>query len=311
MKNIIYPKPLQKGDKIAVISPAGAVAKAHVENSLKLIESNGYEIVFGAHTFSEYDHGYKYAGNENERVSDINWALSDSEISAIWTTRGGYGCMHLLEKIDLKEFKIKPKWYIGYSDNTAVQSYLLKNGFASVNGQTLKTSSFGVSDESYAKTLQILKGKYPEYKVEHNKFNKEGEAEGELVGGNLALIYALLGTEYSFDFTDKILFIEEIGEGYYALDRMLMSLDLAGVFKKINGLVVGGMINMGDEKENKNYQSSFDEFAYQIISERISKYSFPTLFGFPNGHVFDNNPIVIGSFISLKTGKTNEIKNLI
>ncbi|SEG18978.1 muramoyltetrapeptide carboxypeptidase [Halpernia humi] len=310
MKNIIFPKPLLKGAKIAIISPAGAVQKTAVEPTLKLIESNGYEAVFGKHTFEKYEHGYNYAGTEKERISDLNWALNAPEISAIWATRGGYGCMHLLEKLDLKEFKKNPKWYIGYSDNTVIHSYLLKKGFASINGQTLKTSSFGVSDESYSDIFKILKGKLPTYKTTENKFNKKGIADGEIVGGNFALIYALLGTKFSFNFKDKILFIEEIGENFYALDRMMMSLELAGVFKKIKGLIIGGMINMGDEKDNKNYENSFDEMAYQIISERVSKYSFPTLFGFPNGHIFENRPLIIGANIRLKVGKSNEIKYL-
>lgn len=310
MKNIIFPKPLLKGAKIAIISPAGAVQKTAVETTLKLIESNGYEAVFGTHTFEKYENGYNYAGTEKERISDLNWALNAPDISAIWATRGGYGCMHLLEKLDLKEFKKNPKWYIGYSDNTVIHSYLLKKGFASINGQTLKTSSFGVSDESYSDIFKILKGKLPTYKTTENKFNKKGIADGEIVGGNFALIYALLGTKFSFNFKDKILFIEEIGENFYALDRMMMSLELAGVFKKIKGLIIGGMINMGDEKENKNYENSFDEMAYQIISERVSKYNFPTLFGFPNGHIFENRPLIIGANIRLKVGKSNEIKYL-
>jgi muramoyltetrapeptide carboxypeptidase len=310
MKKMMYPKSLKKGDKIAIISPAGFVKKTSIDSTLKLIESNGYEPVFGEHVFNKYEHSYNYAGTENERISDLNWAFNDPKISAIWATRGGYGCMHLLEKINLKEFKNNVKWYIGYSDNTVIQSYLLKKGFVSINGQTLKTSSFGVSQESYTQTFQILKGKYLNYKIEKNQFNKEGNTKGELIGGNLALIYALLGTKYSFDFKEKILFIEEIGENFYALDRMIMSFELAGIFKNIKGLIIGGMTNMGDEKENKNYENSFDEIAYQLISERISKYKFPTLFGFPNGHIYDNLPIVIGSNISLKVGRTNEIKYL-
>ncbi|MBC7556360.1 MAG: LD-carboxypeptidase [Chryseobacterium sp.] len=310
MKNSTYPRSLKKGDKIAIISPAGFVEKSAVENTLKLIKSKSYEPVFGEHTFDIFNHGYNYAGTEKQRISDLNWAFNNPEISAIWATRGGYGCMHLLEKIDFKEFKKNAKWYIGYSDNTAIQSYLLKKGFASISGQTLKTSSFGVSEESYDKIFQILKGKYTDYKIEKNQFNKNGKTDGELIGGNLALIYALLGTKYSFDFKDKILFIEEIGENFYALDRMMMSLELAGVFKKIKGLIVGGMTNMDDEKVNKNYRDSFDEMANQIISERISKYNFPTLFGFSNGHILENKPIIIGSKISLNVGKINEIKHL-
>lgn len=308
MKEIIFPKSLKKGDKIAIISPAGSVDHSQLEKGINLIISKGYEPVLGRHLYTKFSHGYHYAGTEKERISDINWALNDENISAIWASRGGYGCQHLLKYLKLSEFKKNPKWYIGYSDNTVIQSYLLKNNFASIHGQTVKTSSFGVTDDSYDLTFDILKGKSPKYTIEKNQFNKFGNADGELVGGNLALIYALLGTNYSFNFKDKILFIEDIGENFYALDRMLMSLYLAGVFRKIKGLIIGGMTNMGDEKENKNYEESFDEFAYQIISERIAKYHFPTIFGFPNGHIFDNRPLIIGGNVSLKVGNKVEVK---
>ena len=205
--------------------------------------------------------------------------------------------------MQLSKFKKKPKWYIGYSDNTVVQSFLLKNNFASIHGQTIKTSSFGVTDESYDLIFDILKGKKPTYSIAQNELNKVGTAAGTLVGGNLALIYALLGTTYSFNFKDKILFIEDIGENFYALDRMLISLDLAGVFRKIKGLIIGGMTNMGDEKDNKSYEESFDQFAYKIISERVSKYDFPVAFGFPNGHIHDNRPLMIGANITMNVAE--------
>jgi muramoyltetrapeptide carboxypeptidase len=175
----------------------------------------------------------------------------------------------------------------------------LKKGFASIQGQTIKTSSFGVSEEGYDLIFDILEGNNLAYELPATQFNKNGKAEGELVGGNLALVYALLGTPYSFDFKDKILFIEDIGENFYALDRMLMSLELAGVFKKIKGLIIGGMTNMGDEKENKDYENSFDAFAYEIVNQRISKYDFPTVFAFPNGHIFDNLPLIIGENVKI------------
>jgi len=299
----IFPKPLKKGDKIAIISPAGAVEPAHLEKGIQLIKSKGFEPVLGENLYTKYSNGYNYAGTEEQRTEDINWALNDSEISAIWASRGGYGCQHLIENLNLKGFKKNPKWYIGYSDNTVIQSYLLKKGFASIHGQTIKTSSFGVTDESYDLTFNILKGKPLKYTLKSNQFNKDGNVEGELVGGNLALVYALLGTKYSFDFKDKILFIEDIGENFYALDRMIMSLELAGVFTKIKGLIIGGMTNMGDEKENKQYEESFDEFAYKLISERILKYQFPTVFAFPNGHIHNNIPLILGAEVSLKAGK--------
>ncbi|MCA6067147.1 LD-carboxypeptidase [Chryseobacterium sp. RG1] len=308
MTKIIFPKPLSKGDKIAVISPAGAVEASQLEQGIEMIKSKGYEPVLGEHLYTKFSNGYNYAGTEQERTKDINWALNNTEISAIWASRGGYGCQHLIQDLDLKNFTKNPKWYIGYSDNTVIQSYLLKKGFASIHGQTIKTSSFGVTEESYELIFDILKGKTPKYSLKSHQFNKEGTTEGELVGGNLALIYALLGTKYSFDFKDKILFIEDIGENFYALDRMIMSLELAGVFNQISGLIVGGMTNMGDEKENKQYEESFDEFAYQLISERISKYDFPVVFGFPNGHIKDNRPLIIGSNLQMKVADKVKIE---
>jgi len=302
MKKIIFPKPLKKGSKIAVISPAGAVDASQLEKGIEMIKSKGFEPVLGEHLYTKYSNGYNYAGTEQERIKDINWALNDKNISAIWASRGGYGCQHLIQHLKLKNFTENPKWYIGYSDNTVIQSYLLKKGFASVHGQTMKTSSFGVTDESYDLIFDILKGKRPEYTLKSHELNKRGNSAGDLVGGNLALIYALLGTKYSFDFKDKILFIEDIGENFYALDRMIMTLELAGVFNKIKGLIVGGMTNMGDEKENKSYEESFDEFAYKLISDRISKYKFPAVFGFPNGHIKDNRPLIIGGKANIKVG---------
>lgn len=308
MNTPIFPASLKKGDKIAVISPAGSVEESQLQNGLNLIRTRGYEPVLGKNLYTKFSKGYNYAGTEKERISDMNWALDDPEISAIWASRGGYGCQHLMGHLKLSDFRKNPKWYIGYSDNTVIQSYLLKNNFASIHAQTIKTSGFGVTPEGYDLTFDILKGKFPKYSIQNNSFNKSGTADGELVGGNLALIYALLGTKYSFDFKDKILFIEDIGEKFYALDRMIMSLELAGVFRKIKGLIVGGMTLMEDEKENMNYEESFDEFSYQLIAERISKYDFPVIFGFPNGHIYDNRPLIIGAKISMAVGKKVEVK---
>ncbi|UKB83965.1 LD-carboxypeptidase [Chryseobacterium sp. MEBOG06] len=308
MKKNIFPKALKKGAKIAVISPAGAVDDSQLQTGIKMIKSKGFQPVLGEHLYARYSNGYNYAGTEKERIKDINWALNDKDISAIWASRGGYGCQHLIQHLKLNNFTNDPKWYIGYSDNTVIQSYLLKKGFVSIHGQTIKTSSFGVTNESYDLIFDILKGNAPKYSLKSHQFNKHGHIEGELVGGNLALIYALLGTKYSFDFKDKILFIEDIGENFYALDRMIMSLELAGVFRKIKGLIVGGMTNMGDEKENKSYEESFDEFAYKLISDRISKYKFPVVFAFPNGHIKDNRPLIIGGRAKMKVDSKVKIE---
>lgn len=308
MKRTIFPEPLKQGAKIAVISPAGAVEPSQLEQGIAMIKSRGYEPVLGEHLYASFSKGYNYAGTEQERIQDINWALNDEDISAIWASRGGYGCQHLIEHLKLDNFKKNPKWYIGYSDNTVIQSYLLKKGFASLHGQTVKTSSFGVTDESYDLIFDILEGTKPEYIFTSHQLNKTGTVKGQLTGGNLALIYALLGTKYSFKFKNRILFIEDIGESFYALDRMIMTLELAGVFNKISGLIVGGMTNMGDEKENIQYKESFDDLAYGLISDRIAKYDFPVLFGFPNGHIKDNRPLIIGGNINMSIKEKSEIR---
>lgn len=308
MSNILFPPSLKPGDRIAVISPAGTVTEEQLKKGLALIEANGYEAVPGKHLYTDYRHGYNFAGTEQQRAEDINWALNSEDISAVWTSRGGYGCQHLLQHIDLTKFLQKPRWYIGYSDNTVIQSYLLQHGFASIHAQTIKTSGFGVSESGYSLTFDILKGKIPDYDIDVNPYNRPGTAEGLLVGGNLALIYALMGTTYSFNFEDKILFIEEIGEKYYALDRMLMALELAGVFSQIKGLIIGGMTLMEDETENPNYEDSFDDFSFQVIAHRIKKYDFPAIFGFPNGHIFDNRPLIIGANVYMRAGDKVSVK---
>lgn len=308
MKTVINPANVSEGGKIAIISPAGYVEEEQLNSTLKLIKEQGFEPIFGKYALGKYSNGYPYSGTEKERIDDLNWALNDPEISAVWASRGGYGCQHLLKRLKLREFRKNPKWYIGYSDNTVIQSFLLKNGYASVHGQTIKTSSFGVSAESYELTFDILTGKKPDYKLSSSEINRKGRAEGLLVGGNLALVYALLGTPYSFQFKNNVLFIEDIGENYYALDRMLMSLDLAGVFRQINGLIVGGMTNMGKEEDNPEFEESFDSFSYKIVAERIKNYDFPVLYRFPNGHIYDNQPLIIGAQVQLDIGKSSKLK---
>lgn len=308
MKKVIFPKHLVPGDKIAVVSPAGAVDASHLDQGLALIEANGYCPVLGKNALKVFDNGYKYAGTQAQRTSDLNQALNSDEIAAIWATRGGYGCQHLIKNLDLKGFKKYPKWFIGYSDNTVLQSFLLKKGFASIHGQTVKTADFGVTPESYQSIFDLLSGQFFALEIPNHHLSKHGTARGTLVGGNLALIYALLGTKYSFDFKNKILFIEDIGENFYSLDRMLMSLELAGVFKKISGIIIGGMTNMGSQNENSEYSESFDTFAYKIIADRISKYDFPAIFAFPNGHIYDNRPLIIGAEAEISIGENSALK---
>lgn len=311
MNQNIVPTPLKKGDKIGIISPAGSVKIQDLEPTLRLIGKKGFQPVLSENCLKNFDFGYSYSGSIDERLQDLNWALNDENIRAIWASRGGYGSQHLLQMIDLKGFIENPKWYIGYSDNTAIQAFLLRNFFCSIHGQTIKKASFGVNPQAYEKIFHILEGGdlfYENFELFCSDTQGIDKIEGELIGGNLALIYALLGTEFSFDFRDKILFIEDIGEHFYSVDRMLTSFELAGVFKQIKGLIVGGMTQMGEEQKNPNFSESYDEVVYKIIIERLKKYHFPIIFNFPNGHIYDNFPLILGQNIEIVFSENEKIK---
>lgn len=305
---IEYPEPIQKGDAIAIISPAGAVTADQLQPTLDLITQRGYRPVLGENALGQHDFGYRYAGTVAQRTADLDWAICDPAVKAIWATRGGYGCQHLLEEIEIKKMRRNPKWYIGYSDNTALQSFFLRHKIAGIHGQTIKTGSQGVSEQSYSGIFDILEGKFPTYELNSHSLNRYGTAEGILVGGNLSLINALLASKYSFKFRNNILFIEEIGEDYYALDRILMTLKTAEVFDRLAGLIVGGMTNMGEKETNATYQESFDPMAYEIIAHHIKEYDFPAVFAFPNGHIFDNRPLVIGAGVQMTVDATAQIR---
>lgn len=299
-----FPLPLCPGDTIAVISPAGSVSPSHLEPGLKLLEEKGYRIEMAKNVYATHRLGYPYAGTEKQRQEDLQWALDHPNARAIWASRGGYGSVHSLEGLDWEKFDKNPKWYIGYSDNTAIQNLLLNRGFASIHGQTLKTPSSGVSPRTFEQLLDTLASKSLCYSLKTFEQNKTGSAEGILMGGNMALLQSLMGTKYAPYFKGRILFIEEIGEDFYALDRMLMNMDLAGVFRQIRGLVVGGMTQMGKEDENPSFQDPFDPLAYQIIQHRLKDYSFPVGYRFPNGHIFDNRPLILGAKLRLEVSDT-------
>ncbi len=301
-KKSLIPEYLEKEDTIAVLSPAGAVPEQDAQDAIRMIEDRGYRAFVMPHTFGSYSQGYAYSGTPEARFTDFNNALQDQEVKAIWTTRGGYGCMHLLPYLDFGKKKHIP-WIIGYSDVTALQSALLREkNVCSIHGQSLRKASFGVNSDAYEAIFNVMEGEFPNFEFDAYAQNRQGAARGQLIGGNLSLIYALLGTDYSYKFKKRILFIEEIGEKLYALDRMLMALKLAGVFNKIGGLIIGGMSQMGDV-EGDEYDSPYSTTAYNLIFHHVKEFDFPVAFGFPNGHIYDNFPLVIGAEVVLQVSE--------
>lgn len=303
MKCAKHPGALKPGSKIAIISPAGYVSNPdflhHVD---AMIKNHSYTPIYSKNHLASYGHYYTYAGTIEQRLADLQWACDDPSIDAIWATRGGYGSVQLLKHLNLQALRDQPKWLIGYSDITYLHSFFNKQGIASIHGHNvIRTLSNGVPppSSSYDTIFKILAGELPVYKQPPHKLNQCGKAAGILVGGNQTIVGALLGAEYNFDYHNAILFLEEIGENaYYRIDRQMQSLAAAGVLAKIKGIIVGSMRDIGGAK------SDFNETAYSIIHEVMSKYNIPKIFAFPAGHVPDNRPIIMGSHVEIEV--TNE-----
>lgn len=298
------PPLLQPNDKIAIIAPSGRVFENELQENLSFIRSLGLKSVFGENLFNDFYSGYHYAGTQAERLSDFQKALDDPEIKAIWCARGGYGAVHLLEKLDWKKFKQYPKWIIGYSDITALHNEINNFGFASLHGLTVKKLNTTYTPETFQSLEDALFHGKLEYEIPGNPLNRKGSAKGKLVGGNLSLVYSLSGTPHAILGKENILFLEDWCENWYHLDRMLNNLKLSGLFDRISGLILGSFTQMDIKDENPDFESPYDPSSYQIIHNFIKDYDFPVCFGFPAGHTGDNRVLIFGSDVHLHV--TNE-----
>ena len=284
------PSTLKKGDKVAIVSTARKISKTELEPAISIIKSWGLEPVFGANLFME---NHQFSGTTEQRIADFQNAIDNKEIKAIFCARGGYGTVQIIDEIDFSKFKKNPKWVIGYSDVTVLHNHINQN----FGIQTLHASmpiNFTANTKDALESLQeTLFGALPIYHVEPHELNKLGFAEGELVGGNLSIIYSLTGTSSQIDTKDKILFMEDLDEYLYHIDRMMMNLDRAGMLSCLKGLIVGSMTNMHDNSV------PFGKTALEIIAERVSKYNYPICFDFPAGHINDNRSLIMGSEVKL------------
>lgn len=289
------PPLLQKGDIVALV----ATARKHTENLLepaqKLLESWGLRVRLGATVGLEY---HQLAGTDAERAQDFQNQCDDPEVKAIWCVRGGYGTVRILDCVDFSKLKMDPKWIIGYSDITVFHAHLLSIGLQSIHG-FMAFDAIKVTEEA-KKSLQLaLFEKKLKYEFPTHHLNRIGNSEGIIMGGNVSVLYSLLGSVSAPDFQDKILFLEDLDEYLYHMDRMLMNLKRCGVFNKIKGLVVGGMTQMHDSTIpwGKNIQ--------EIIYEHVSDYNFPVAFEFPAGHILDNRTIIMGATVQLSVSESS------
>lgn len=295
---LIQPPYLKAGDTVAIVAPAGILKHRtdEIEKAKKLLESWGLNTIVGNHVFNQNNH---FAGTDSERKEDLQNAMDDPKISAIWSARGGYGTVRILDKLNYSKFKKHPKWIIGYSDITALHNQVNLEGFESLHA--MMCTSLQDDNESIKETISTFKdalfGKPLAYTLSGSKNNRTGTASGQLVGGNLTILHTMLGSKTSLNTSGKILFIEEIGEYEYHIDRMLQSLKRAGYFDNCKGVIVG------DISKVRRNTTAWGTSVEQLIVDALSEYNFPIAFNMPAGHEKDNRAMIFGRTIQLKVDK--------
>ena len=292
--NFIKPDYLKKGDRVAIVAPAGTLQGRHkaIEKAESLLKEWGLVPILGQHLFVQNNH---FAGKDSERLSDFQWALDSAEIKAIWCARGGYGTTRIIDDLNFDRFKKAPKWIIGYSDITAIHNKLYGLGYESIHGMMPVNAEEDY--ESITPSLESLKailfGDLSKYTIAVNSNNRIGKANGVLTGGNLTLLSAQLGSTTQLNTKGTILFIEETGEYKYHIDRMLQSLKRAGYFEECSGVIVG------DLSKIKANPMAWGSSVEQLIIDALKEYKFPIAFGIPAGHELDNRALIFGRKIAL------------
>jgi len=279
------PLSIKPGDKIRIVSPAGKVSEKHVFPAVEWLQKQGYRVELGKHVFASH---YQFAGTDQQRLDDLQTALEDPETAAIICSRGGYGTVRIIEKLNCTDFLKYPKWLVGFSDITILHVCMNNLGVATIHGAMPRYffDENGLPTENLNSLMQLLSGKKVQYSVKSEKANKPGKVSGELVGGNLSIISSLQGTKYEIDTFGKILFLEDIDEFLYHTDRMIHQLKLSGKLDNLAGLIIG------DFTEMKDNESPFGKTVHEIVSEAVEDFSYPVCFGFPAGH--DKKNLALG-----------------
>ena len=290
---MIQPSYLQKGDTVAIVSTARKITSDNIISAIKLLEKWGLNVVVG-NTIGLEDH--QFAASDEKRIADFQQQLDNPKVKAIWCARGGYGTVRLIDKLDFSAFKKHPKWIVGYSDITVLHSHIHNFGIETLHA-TMPINIESNSQQTLESLKKSLFGKNLFYEVSADEKNKSGNASGELVGGNLSVLYSLLGSNSSIKTDGKVLFIEDLDEYLYHIDRMCINLKRNGYFENLKGLVVGGMTDMHDN------DIPFGKTAEEIILDCVSEYDFPVVFNFPAGHLDDNRTMIFGRKVTLDSGK--------
>jgi muramoyltetrapeptide carboxypeptidase len=292
----VLPPYLNGGDLIGIAAPARKVSKEELAEGILFLESQGFRVKEAPNLYGSQN---QFSGSDEERASDFQLLLDDPDVKAIICARGGYGVMRIIDRLDFTAFKAHPKWIIGFSDMTVFFSHLVQNfSIAGIHAPML----FNLTNEkrnaaSWQNVYKILTGTPIRYSipasVSTEKLNRAGTATGILTGGNLSLMYALSGSASDVNTDGKILFLEDLDEYLYHIDRMMMQLKRSGKLRNLKGLIIGGMSDMKDNT------IPFGKNAEEIIAEAVSEYNYPVFYGFPAGHIPENYPLVMGAEVTM------------
>ena len=298
MKNSILPNNLKKGDKISLISTARKIDVEKLAYTKEVLNQWGLTVIEGKNLRAESN---QFCGTDKQRASDLQEAINDNSIKAIICFRGGYGTVRILESVDFSNLIKNPKWICGYSDVTALHNYLNSKCNIATMHSTMPVNFEANTKESLEIFRKALFGERYTIIAEPHSLNREGDVSGKIIGGNLSMLYSLSGTKYDIDTRGKILFIEDLDEYLYHIDRMMWNLKLSGKLNNLAGLIVGGMTEMNDN------DVSFGKQAVEIIKEAVQEYNYPICFNFPCGHIDDNRALILNKEAKLTVGRSSVI----
>ncbi len=295
---------LKPGDKIRIVSPAGKIEENEVLPAVKWLIEQGFEVELGKHVFARH---FQYAGTDRERLEDVQAALDDADTSAIICSRGGYGTVRIIDKLNFSGFLQKPKWVVGFSDITVLHSCLQHLEIATIHGAMPRYffDEKGQVSESLESMMNLLTGKEAEYIIPSNVSNRPGIAAGEITGGNFSIVSSLQGTQYEIDTSGKILFLEDLDEYLYHTDRMVNQLKLAGKLDNLSALIIGDFTDMKDN------ESPFGKTVHEIMLEAVVEFDYPVCFGFPAGHNKKNLALAFGKTWELNISQNHSTLKLL
>ncbi len=294
---MIIPPYLQKGSTVGIVATARKISLEEIQPAIQLLSDQGFTVETGKRMFGEEN---QFSGSDEERAADLQQMLDDPKVDAILCARGGYGTVRIIDKLDFTEFEKHPKWLCGYSDVTVLHAHINQNlGVCSMHS-TMPINMQEMSSEhvAFRSLIKALTGESLHYDFDAHQLNRSGVMEGEVVGGNLSILYSLLGSSSDIDTKGKILFIEDLDEYLYHIDRMMMNLKRNGKLTNLKGLLVGGMSDMNDNT------IPFGKTAVEIIREAVEEYDYPVAFHFPAGHVADNRALVLGKKATIRIAES-------